>query len=55
MGSTKERKQFEQTFQPLYNLFHAKNSGFKEKEAIFYNSNKINIFKGSFLVTNLCR
>ena len=50
---TKERKQFELKFQQLYNLFHVKNCGFKEKEAIFYNENKITIFKGNEIIVIL--
>jgi len=33
----KERRRYEAQFQPLYDFFHSKGIGFKEKEAIFYN------------------
>lgn len=48
MSVDKERVKYEQKFLPLYNFIHAKTSRFKEKEAIFYNQNKISIFKGWF-------
>jgi hypothetical protein len=47
MNNSKERREYEQKFYPLFKFFHAKNSGFKEKEAIFYNENKIAIFRGA--------
>lgn len=48
--SSDERKKFESLFIPLYRFVHTKNSGFKEKEAIFLNQNKIAIFRGDDLV-----
>ena len=48
--ATDDRKKFEALFIPLYRFVHTKNSGFKEKEAIFLNSNKIAIFRGDDLV-----
>lgn len=46
----KERKEFESKFYPLYNLVHSKKSGFKSREAIFYNESKIAIFRGNVFV-----
>lgn len=46
---SKERKQFENTFMPLFKFCHRKDDALKQKQALFYNQNKINIFKGESL------